>query len=605
MKKIIYPVILTVTAALTVACNDPLELSPDDFISTEEIFRDADMTDAVVANFYGRVRWGQHIDNNQLYIYLDEACLSNGSPSNDYGYADDFMRVYDYTLIREINEFLAGLRSDAAAGIDNSIRLRLEGEARFLRAWTYFNMVRSLGGVPLVGDRVFEYKAGMNVADLQLPRSTEAATYDYIISECRDVADNYLGAEISINSGRANRWTALALCARAALYAGSLAHYNAAMSNPIATDGEEVGIPAAKATEYYNTALNAAREIIGKGPYDLYRGNVDKMRNFYEATSVKTNNCEVMWAFDHVYPGDVTNFSLNNVPTSAAEDESSSNVTPILNLVEAFEYKTRRDGTLATVDASGNYIVYDSASDLFADKDPRLWGTIIYPGSEFKGTEVVFQAGRILADGTKEIGATGSYDAAGNMITSINGPTVSNDGQRNKSGFCIRKFLDETDKASTRQGSGMWFPVFRYSEILLIAAEAAMEIGDTKALDYINEVRDRAGIQRLSTLTIDDIVRERRVELAFEGHRYWDMKRLRKAHVVWNGDENNTDAVHYALFPYRIFDSGSADNGKWIFDKQKVHMTSYPRYFQLKNYYNFFDQTWLSNNPKLVKNPYQ
>lgn len=80
------------------------------------------------------------------------------------------------------------------------------------------------------------------------------------------------------------------------------------------------------------------------------------------------------------------------------------------------------------------------------------------------------------------MGGAGSTDPDGELITSVNGPFTTNDGQRNKSGFCIRKFIDETSKASTRQGSGMWFINFRYAEILLIAAEAAFELGDDTAL---------------------------------------------------------------------------------------------------------------------------
>ena len=151
----------------------------------------------------------------------------------------------------------------------------------------------------------------------------------------------------------------------------------------------------------------------------------------------------------------------------------------------------------------------------------------------------------------------------------------------------------------------MWFINFRYAEILLIAAEAAFELGDDTALGYINEVRDRAGIQQLKTLTLDDIIRERRIELAFENHRYWDLKRWRRAHLVWNGSETNPDAVHYALFPYKINALGDPDNGKWIFERKATHMTMYPRLLEMRNYYNFLSQEWLSNNPKLEKNPYQ
>ena len=607
MKKILFLVAFFVGSILS-GCSDFLDRKPDDYIGEDEVFSDATLAEAAVANLYGRVYWGQNIDQDKLYIYLDEACLSNGSPDNTYGFSDDFMRIYEYPLIREMNILINGIRNNGAS-LGESLQVRLIGELRFLRAWTYFNMAKCLGGMPLIGDKVFNYTAGMDVTELQYERSAESAIYDYVISECEDIANNFLPEEPSVNGARAVKWTALALQARAALYAGSIARYNSRMASPLATPGGSVGIPADKDIYYYDIALKAAEKIIESDKYSLHDSNPDKSMNFYEATSVKEGNEEVIWTYDHIYPGSVTMFSANNFPTSLAEEESSSNITPVLNLVEAYEYVDDRDGKLKITDEYGTPIVYDKAEDLFEGKDPRLWGTVIYPGAELKGEQVVFQAGRAIPDGNGgyefETAAAGTYDEYGNLITSLNGPFMTNDGQRNKSGFCIRKFIDETPKASTRQGSAMWFINFRYAEILLIAAEAAYELGEHGAVDYLNQVRKRAGIEELESMTLDDIVQERRVEFAFENHRYWDMKRWRKAHIVWNGSEDNEQAVHYALFPYRIFNPGQPDDGKWIFERVRTHMTVYPRMFEMKNYYNFLSQEWLSNNPKLEKNPYQ
>ena len=132
-----------------------------------------------------------------------------------------------------------------------------------------------------------------------------------------------------------------------------------------------------------------------------------------------------------------------------------------------------------------------------------------------------------------------------------------------------------------------------------------MELNDPSALGYINQVRSRAGIQPLESVTLNDIIRERRVEFAFENQRYWDLKRWRIAHKLWDGDENNSDAVQYVLFPYVIHQPSDPRDGKWVFEKKKAHMAPYPRNFQLRNYYNFIDQGWINNNPNLTKNPYQ
>lgn len=611
MKKKIYTIILLLGLGyfLSTSCSDMLDQSPNNILTNEEVFKDWNMVQSVLANYYGRVKWGQRIDDDWQYIYLDEACNSSGGPDYTQNFGDAHWRVFDYGLIRNINQFLEGVRSEAASGLTTAQRNQVEGEARFLRAWTYFNMCRCMGGMPIVGDEVFSYDKGMDITPMQVARSTEAETYDYVMKECDEIFD-MLPAGKTTNSARVNRWTAMALKARAAIYAASIAKYNNQLGTPIKTAGGEVGIPADKAQGYYQVALSTAQKVIAESGYSLQNAKADKGINFYEATSVKDNNTEVMWSTDYKYPGVTTQYTTRNIPRSIREDMDGTIITPILNLVEAFEFQDSRDGELKTVDGSGNYIFYDKASDIFKNKDARLFGTVIYPGAIFKGKEISFQAGRkFMKDGVwaDEIAGIGTKDENGNTITDENGPTTTNDQNVNKTGFCIRKFLDETVGAATRgRGSEMWFVNFRFAEMVLIAAEASMELGDQgDALMYINQVRDRAGIQHLTSVTLADIVQENRVEFAFENHRYWDLKRWRMAHILWNGIDGDPNATHYALFPYVVNEPGSPENGKWVFDKQKAHMSVYPRYFQMKNYYNFLDQDWINRNPKLVKNPYQ
>lgn len=137
----------------------------------------------------------------------------------------------------------------------------------------------------------------------------------------------------------------------------------------------------------------------------------------------------------------------------------------------------------------------------------------------------------------------------------------------------VRKFLDEAANAgSDTQNSEMWYPRFRFAEALLIAAEAAYELGGVnkvKAVEYINRVRARGGIKELteSTITFEHIVNEYRVEFAFEDHRWWDLKRWRLAHTVWNGVIDSPTAQMYSLFPYKVYAPGSPYDGKWAFEK--------------------------------------
>ncbi|HBX44290.1 RagB/SusD family nutrient uptake outer membrane protein [Limibacterium fermenti] len=607
MKNILTGLFIIIFSAL-VSCSDFLDRDPDTILTDDQIFGDEVMIKSVLSNFYGRITWGQHIDDSYSYTIIDEASRSDSGPDTRQNFEDDRWRVYDYALLRNLNQFLKGVRETKV--LDSETQRQLEGEARFIRAWLYFNMCRGMGGMPIVGDEVFDYTPGMDITALQYPRSTEAGLYDYIISECEAIKD-FLPTEPSINAARATKWAVLMLKARAAVYAGSIANYNNKMPNPIKTAGGEVGIPADLAQAYYKTALSAAEEVIKGGKYELQLTKPDdRGRNFYEALSIKENNKEVIWARDYKYPGQTNGFTQSNIPASHAEDIDRAYAGPILNLVEDFEYINDRKGEIKIRDEQGNYIFYTNPEDAFANKDPRLWGTVIYPGAIFKGTPVVLQAGqKYFEDGVWKVRTSdpGKSDDNNILITSVNGPNTSNNNYINKSGFFFRKFMDETPLASTRgRRSEMWFPRFRFAEAVMIAAEASFELGENgKALNYINDIRRRAGIQELKTITFDDIVREYRVEFAFEDHRYWDLKRWRLADKVWNGVQNDPQAQQYALFPYLVNEPGNPNNGKWVFDKFPTHMSPYPRYFQMKNYYNFINQEWIDNNPKLVKNPYQ
>lgn len=602
-RAFIYISIALYSIALS-GCSDFLDRESQSILPDEQVYSDEKMILAVLANYYGRMDWGQQLGDIGSFALLDEAAFSSGGPNNMQNYGDDLWRVYDYTLIRNLNEFIVGVRQSP---LQETVRANFEGEARFIRAWVYFNMVKGLGGVPLVGDEVFTYQPGVDPASLQIPRATEQDTYDYIISECTEIAA-ILSSAKNANSARANKWVALALKARAALYAASLAQYNASTPD-VRTAGGEVGIAATEAPRYYQIAYETALTIVNESPYALYSKNADKGRNFYEAVSSKTSE-EVMWARDYIYPGQTHGFTNGAIASSVRGDIDANLVTPILNLVEAFEYTDDRNGALKLTGTNGDFIYYDSPAEVFANKDPRLYGTVIYSGADFLGTAITYQAGIRYQDGGQwrfKTGVPGVAESPYGVVTGLDGPTTSNDQYVNKTGFNIRKFVEENRDASTRgRGSDMWFVRFRYAEFLMIAAEAGLALN--KAQDevcgYINEVRARAGIQPLTTTTLQDIIQERRVEFAFENHRYWDLKRWRIAHIVWSG-QDTPSATHYALFPYKVYAPGTAQHNKWVFEKRKASHSMYPRYFRYQNYYNFIDQGWINSNPKLVRNPYQ
>ena len=397
--------------------------------------------------------------------------------------------------------------------------------------------------------------------------------------------------------------------------AGSIAKYNALKTPNIVTSGGEVGIPSDMANGYYQKSLSASKEIIEEGGYELYNKEEDKGINFYKMLMDKTGNKEVIWVKDYQNPLKVHSFGYDNVIHHLREDnDNSSCIGPSLGLVEAFDYLDGISGTLHYKNGN-DYIVYKNPSDIFANKDARLYGTIIYPGTKFRGQDVDIQAGVAVwndINGSYDLltdPSLGSFYTDNKTFVGQDGPQTNTPNVSN-TGFYIRKFISEASGYTLRNYAENWWPWFRLGEIYLNATEAAFELNDeTNALHYINKLRERAGFpaNSLNKLTIEKIQNERRVELAFEDHRYFDMKRWRIADAVWNGNEDNDQAIVYGLYPYRIAKAkpGTQDQDKYIFVKTRSERFKVARTFQQSNYYSFIEDAVINNNPTIVKNPFQ
>ena len=113
MKSIHKYLSVALSVVLLVGCNGFLDREAEGIIPNDDVFKDDKMTLAALANLYGRVNWGPSVDDDMAHIYGDEACWSNGAPQQWNGFGDDHFRVYDYGLIRNINQFLQGLRTTA------------------------------------------------------------------------------------------------------------------------------------------------------------------------------------------------------------------------------------------------------------------------------------------------------------------------------------------------------------------------------------------------------------------------------------------------------------------------------------------------------------
>lgn len=599
---------------------------------------------SIVANLYGRMKYwqdfGTDIESYDLTRW-DEA--SNNSQY--WGFAGnvgtDYRNYYDYGFIRELNLHLHNLNTLSVGSIAPDKLKYFQAEARYLRAYNYFTMVVQYGGVPLVTE-VTEYMD--DPTPLAVPRSKEAEVYDFIISEMDAIKEDFGTAQVKT---RATKGAAMALKCRAALYAGTLAYnYDKSATKTLNLASGATGIERNKAEGYLKACLDACAELETMG-YQLYQKQADPATNYAEAFIAKPgDNPELIFckAYDGVnLKNGFTTRALSRKLVRASNNKAGCQINPVLNLVNDYEMLDTHEAkdldayageeVIENIDvytSAYRYNVYDKPEDIFAGRDPRLAGTVLYPGSSFRGIPVDLRAGLAIptADGyrfeaARTIQEVDSRMYEGRKVTGEDGPLRGDEGSSNwyisHSGFLLRKFVDTATGSEINGNSSVPYVVFRFGEALLNAAEAAFylhELGvaeykgrPTKvmALDYINRVRQRAGGNTFrlteNELTFERIVNERRVELAFEDHRYNDLKRWRVADEWWYYDPANQLATIYVLWPYQIYAPGNPDDGKWIYRKMKAQnrASNAILYFDNKMYYNAYPMN--EGNPNIEKNP--
>lgn len=639
MKKIFLITIVALLVGFAGCKKDTtfLDIPPIQVIPNDVAFSDPALVLSILGDLYNRQVDFSSLDGDgsqagwRTFSDFSESFPSeNGSyfivqrTGWDYG----SWGAWDYTYIRDLNLFIQ--RDSASTLLAAADKSRFLAEGRFLRANYYFELVKRMGGVPLILAPLQYDAAKGDVSTLRVPRSKESDIYDFIISEAEAIKTS-LPLDATIKS-RATKGAALALEARAAIYAASIAKYGA--STPQVTlPGGEVGIPVAKASGYYTTALKAAQEIItgAAGSYQLYKVLPDLSDNFAAVFLDKSSvNQESIFVEDFkAGAGKTHGFTINDQPYSISDEGGDAGrLDPSLNFVEAFEKLDNTFAPIPTTDGTGNPLYYTNQFDIFAGRDARLAGTVLVPNALFKGKRVDIWAGYQLADGSIL-----TSDVAGNLKalpgTSTPVQVVGTDGPinglelRTQSGFYARKYLDPTVGSGRRgRGSDVPFIRYRFAEVLLNAAEAAYELGQNDvAAGYLNQVRSRAGLViplAAADLTFDRIVHERRVELAFEGHILFDYKRWRIAHLVWDGSPTSrADLISnlgkatqkstqpWGLWPYKIYNPGSVNNGKWIFKENLPSAVTGANRFQFGNYYSFINDNIRSANPTIVKQPNQ
>ncbi len=417
--------------------------------------------------------------------------------------ADSFIKNSDtLTLYKDINNIEGGSYSSDSADLVN-----WRGEARFLKALFYFELIKRYGSVPIVEEWKDED------TPLETSKKSFAEVVDFIGATC-DEALKFLPVKSELDTdeiGHATKGAAYALKARAFLYAASKQH------NP---DGEN--------DAYYDSCVVNASKLFNMN---------------YAVSGVNYSNIFTPGNNLHFTNNDVI-FDIRGNENSNAEKNKNKNqlekdnypvgfdmgkgfTNPTQDLVDCYETK---NGYAVTLTENG-FISDDPAFDSenpYANRDPRFAATIIYNG---------FNMTVGNADKAREVETfNGGFD----------GP-VQKDIIGTRTGYYLKKYIDtDLDLQNGDASKHFWF-VFRYAEVLLNYAEAMNELhgpdadpegyGKT-AREAINEVRGRAGMPDVVAADADEfsekLRKERRVELAFEDHRHWDVRRWKIAEDVLN-----------------------------------------------------------------------
>lgn len=526
----------------------PLDIKTEDLIY-DKMDINGFYADQALTNLYTFLPKGfNRIDNSYLDAATDDAVNSQPSGMIDIlakGLQSPTQVVDDafatnYTGIYRANQFLSKID---VVPITAAVKTFDKAEARFLRAMFYFELVKRYGGVPLLGDQVLNLNSNLKIA-----RNTYADCINYIVSECDAISGQLRTEPITTTLlGHATQGCALALKARTLLYAAS------PQNNPT------------NDLTKWQAAANAAKAVIDLNYYALNASFV--------AAFLNRADKEVILGFQQA-----KNQTLETAqsPVGYTNDliTSRGQTSPTQDLVDAFP--TIKGLPISTDIKSGTNTTGFDAANPYANRDPRMGYTVFYNGQQWLGRAVeTFEGGK---------------DKPGGTLV------------QTKTGYYLRKFLPDLSTASAYSTQDHNFIIFRYAEILLDYAEALNEVGGaantTLAYTQLTNIRKRAGITAgtgslygltaaMSQSQMRDAIRlERRLELAFEEHRFWDERRWSAAGTDFNKALHGTTIIKTgSTFTYQTKTVGNI-----VFIAPKMYL--YP-----------FAFTDLQSNTALTQNP--
>lgn len=499
------------------SCSDYLDKEVDLTLQADNVFADYDMSRGHQAKAYEYLPDAFEGYNDTQYR-LSNDCMTDNAvdfwgvaryhainadsyDATNHWFADHYYenRV---TGIRHCNQFLKNARADVIgnaekSGDDNRLYDRWMAEVRAIRAILHFDMICWFGDIPIIGDDENGVPLILEPSTGWPDRSDKEEALQWVISECDAIKDDlpFRYTNEAENWGRVNGAAVYALKSRATLYLAS-ALYNSKSDN-----------------SRWSAAATAATDFISKNssnsnPYVLYTvksSSTDpygELGNYYEcfATDPVYNNEFILsrsvWS--------TLQLEYFNAPCGFTGSISATGYcNPTQNLVDAYETINGKP-----IDQDATY----NAQNPYANRDPRLAQTIFYHGMTWGD-----------GDEARQLDMNNDDSRVGSDYARGNGGTAT--------GYYCKKYVYNIRWDGTISSQKHACPIFRYAEILLNAAEALNESGNSsQALTYVNQVRARAGMPGLSSSLSQSELRERirnerRIELCFEDHRYFDMRR--------------------------------------------------------------------------------
>ena len=579
MKKIKYLFLLFFLVSL--GCEDFLDKEPLDIISDAAVWDDERLINSYLADLYYRTdfieirgneaeqtsfamvasmggegrSFGAH---HQSYIASTNVITSSGVPEElDY---------WKYYIIRDCNYFIEKLQKSP---IDKAIAEQRIAEVRFLRAYIYFQMVIRYGGVPIITEA---QSIDATPEEIFVPRNSEKEVYDFIINETTELTQILPSVYEAKDKGRPSKWAAYALLSRSSLYAASIAKYGQVQLSGL------LGFQASDAGIYAQKSYDASKAIINNGIHFLYEVNPDPTANFQNLfLDESAANTEVIMA-------EVYDYSKNRAHAytlrSMTHDHNGTWASMLYtyDFIERFEFA---DGTPGNSITRAQLTATEwSAAELFANRDPRFKASVFYPECPWQGGKAYFHS-RTIRDGV-------TYTSG---IAEDGWPYQSITRNNNRTGFMVRKRCNENLKTTPVINDDTDYIIFRLGEIYLNLAEAALYLGyDVEALDALNRVRERADMPPKAAITEDTIHNERLVELTWENHSYWDMRRWRVAKSMLDGVrlKGLQYTYNYNTKKYKI---------------ALINAEGVARTFMDRNYYLPIGVSRVSENPNFVENP--